>query len=138
MRPTVKVLYMSGYADNVFVHNGTIDEGTHFIGKPFTPTELTSKVREVLDCGSNNHADVYEQAVNTSAGTHERPLNKAALQVLPEDILARLRTAVTAARYNDIVELIETIRATEPDLAIQLRRMVEAFDYDTMRALWDR
>ena len=58
--------------------------------------------------------------------------------MLPEDILARLRTAVTAARYNDIVELIETIRATEPDLAIQLRRMVEAFDYDTMRALWDR
>jgi PAS domain S-box-containing protein len=49
MRPTVKVLYMSGYADNAFVRNGEIDEGTHFIGKPFTVGDLANKVREVLD-----------------------------------------------------------------------------------------
>jgi PAS domain S-box-containing protein len=50
MRPAIKVLYMSGYADNAFVHNGVVDEGTHFIGKPFTATDLAHKVREVLDC----------------------------------------------------------------------------------------
>jgi FixJ family two-component response regulator len=49
MRPTVKILYMSGYADNAFVRNGEIDEGTHFIGKPFTVGDLAHKVREVLD-----------------------------------------------------------------------------------------
>ncbi len=49
-RPTIKVLYMSGYADNAFVHNGVVDEGTHFIAKPFTTTDLAHKVREVLDC----------------------------------------------------------------------------------------
>ena len=52
MRPTVKILYMSGYADNAFVHNGVIDEGTHFIGKPFCATDLAHKVREVLDTPS--------------------------------------------------------------------------------------
>jgi two-component system cell cycle sensor histidine kinase/response regulator CckA len=50
MRPTVKVLYMSGYADNAFIHHGVVDEGMKFIGKPFTGTELAHKVRNVLDC----------------------------------------------------------------------------------------
>ena len=48
-RPTVVVLYMSGYADNSFVRNGEIEEGTHFIGKPFTVSDHAHKVREVLD-----------------------------------------------------------------------------------------
>ncbi len=49
-QPAVKVLYMSGYADNEFIHHGVVDEGVHFIGKPFTTTDLAHKVREVLDC----------------------------------------------------------------------------------------
>ena len=65
MRPTVKVIYMSGYADNAVVHNGVVDEGTHFIGKPFSATDLARKVREVLDRDIEDFADVYEQAVNT-------------------------------------------------------------------------
>ena len=48
-RPEVRVLFMSGYADNAFAHHGVIDENTNFIAKPFTGTELGQKVREVLD-----------------------------------------------------------------------------------------
>jgi PAS domain S-box-containing protein len=48
-RPAIKVLYMSGYADAAIVHDGVLDEGTHFISKPFTLTALTRKVREALD-----------------------------------------------------------------------------------------
>jgi two-component system cell cycle sensor histidine kinase/response regulator CckA len=47
-RPTVMVLYMSGYADNAFIRNGVIEEGMHFIGKPFTVIDLAHKVREAL------------------------------------------------------------------------------------------
>ena len=50
-RPGVKVLYMSGYTDKAIAHHGTLDPGTKFIGKPFNSTDLTRKVREVLDEG---------------------------------------------------------------------------------------
>lgn len=48
-RPGLKVLYMSGYSANVISHYGVIDRDIAFIQKPFTPVELTRKVREVLD-----------------------------------------------------------------------------------------
>ena len=47
--PHLKVLYMSGYTDNVIAHRGVLDEGINFIQKPFSVSNLGSKVREVLD-----------------------------------------------------------------------------------------
>jgi PAS domain S-box-containing protein len=61
VRPTVKILYMSGYADAAFVHNGMVDEGTHFIGKPFSATDLARKVREVLDSVIEDFPDEAER-----------------------------------------------------------------------------
>ena len=48
-RPSMKVLYMSGYADKAIVHNGVLEEGIAFLGKPVSPQALLSKVREVLE-----------------------------------------------------------------------------------------
>jgi PAS domain S-box-containing protein len=47
--PRVKVLYMSGYTDNVIAHRGVIDKGVNFIQKPFPVKVLAAKVREVLN-----------------------------------------------------------------------------------------
>src|SRR5579864_2095972 len=49
IRPNVKVLYMSGYTENVIGHNGMLDAGVSLLQKPFTLRDLKGKVREVLD-----------------------------------------------------------------------------------------
>ncbi len=56
LRPGIRVLYMSGYTDDAIAHHGTLAPGSHFIAKPFGATDLTRKVRQVLDGGSA-HAD---------------------------------------------------------------------------------
>ena len=47
--PALKVLFTTGYTRNAVVHNGTLDEDVHLIGKPFTVDELAAKMRRVLE-----------------------------------------------------------------------------------------
>jgi len=42
-------IFMSGYAVDVFKHDGRLDEGLAFLQKPFTPGELLARVRTMLD-----------------------------------------------------------------------------------------
>jgi CheY-like chemotaxis protein len=49
IRPQTKVLYMSGYTENVIGHNGMLDAGIRLLQKPFTLRDLKSRVREALD-----------------------------------------------------------------------------------------
>ena len=48
-RPEMRVLYMSGYADDAIVRHGLLEPGMAFLQKPFAPDILALKVREVLD-----------------------------------------------------------------------------------------
>ncbi len=52
LRPTVKVLFMSGYTDDAILRHDVLGSDVAFLQKPFTPDSLTRKVREVLDHGS--------------------------------------------------------------------------------------
>ena len=49
IRPAMRILYASGYTDEVIAHHGVLEPGTEFIHKPFTPESLSLKVRQVLD-----------------------------------------------------------------------------------------
>jgi signal transduction histidine kinase/ActR/RegA family two-component response regulator len=49
LRPNVRVLYMSGYANDTIVHTGLVGDDQPFLPKPFTPRDLAVTIREILD-----------------------------------------------------------------------------------------
>jgi CheY-like chemotaxis protein len=49
LRPDMKVLYSSGYTDDVIGQHGNVQEQLNFISKPYSITALGKKLRQVLD-----------------------------------------------------------------------------------------
>lgn len=49
IRPSMKVLFTSGYAEKAVLHQRILTAGVPFLEKPFAPPDLARKVREVLD-----------------------------------------------------------------------------------------
>ena len=47
--PNTKILFTSAYTGNAIVHQGILNEGVMLLQKPFTPSALANKVREVLN-----------------------------------------------------------------------------------------
>jgi PAS domain S-box-containing protein len=47
-RPGIRVLYMSGYTENVVTSGGLLEHGLAFLQKPFSPAALVQRIREVL------------------------------------------------------------------------------------------
>jgi len=97
----MKVLYMSGYSDDVIAHSGVLHRGVAYMQKPFTPVELAEKVREVL------------------ARKQRRILiadDEPAVRSLFQDALTEAGYQVLAASNGR--EAMEIVRAAHPDLVI--------------------
>jgi two-component system cell cycle sensor histidine kinase/response regulator CckA len=50
--PGIRILYMSGYTEDTIVHHGMLDNAVSLLQKPFTPTSMARRVREVLDAAA--------------------------------------------------------------------------------------
>ncbi|MBS1855668.1 MAG: PAS domain S-box protein [Acidobacteria bacterium] len=48
-RPEMKVIFMSGYSDDVISREGLLDPGIDYLAKPFTAEAMAQKIRIVLD-----------------------------------------------------------------------------------------
>lgn len=48
LRPGIRVLFVSGYTENVITTGGMLEKGLAFLQKPFSPAVLVEKVCEVL------------------------------------------------------------------------------------------
>ena len=49
LSPDLKCIFMSGYTSNTIAHHGVLDEGVHFVQKPFSKRDLATIIRKVLD-----------------------------------------------------------------------------------------
>jgi len=49
LNPSLKRLFMSGYTANVIAHHGVLDEGVHFLQKPFSKKDLADSIKEALE-----------------------------------------------------------------------------------------
>jgi YesN/AraC family two-component response regulator len=49
LKPSVKVLYISGYTDDIIHKQGIRDETVNFISKPVSGSDLLLKIRSILD-----------------------------------------------------------------------------------------
>jgi PAS domain S-box-containing protein len=48
IRPAVKIVFTSGYTEDVIAHHGVIDQNVAYLGKPYTPESMLDKITEVL------------------------------------------------------------------------------------------
>jgi CheY-like chemotaxis protein len=47
-RPALKVLFITGYAENAVLSHGHLDSGMHVMTKPFAMDALASRIRELI------------------------------------------------------------------------------------------
>ncbi|HYQ28419.1 MAG TPA: response regulator, partial [Polyangiaceae bacterium] len=68
MRPDLKVLYMSGYANDELVNHSLGERGFLFLQKPFAPMELVRKVRELAELAAEDALLSTPAPLSSSSG----------------------------------------------------------------------
>ena len=68
LRPDLKVLYMSGYANDALVNHDVVERGFVFLQKPFSPLELVRKVRELAALAASEAAADAQAPVSSDSG----------------------------------------------------------------------
>jgi two-component system, cell cycle sensor histidine kinase and response regulator CckA len=92
VRPGTRVLYMSGYADEVLAFHGIDRPEMAFIQKPFTATELAEKVDKLLSADRGKSAE--RKSARTAGNSRVIP-NRSKIKFGTSDILAKIRNLLT-------------------------------------------
>ena len=60
LRPSLKVLFTSGYTENALTHNGKLEPGVLLLSKPYAQTDLARMVRKAISSKPNAHAETRD------------------------------------------------------------------------------
>jgi two-component system, cell cycle sensor histidine kinase and response regulator CckA len=128
LRPALKVLYISGYSADVLAPQGVLAPGVAYMAKPFSPAELSRKIREVLGEHVTAHILVidHDAAVRTAL---DRLLTDSGYEVflaangsaglkIAEERAIDVAIADLATPEGDGLETLPRLRAIHPDLRI--------------------
>jgi two-component system, cell cycle sensor histidine kinase and response regulator CckA len=72
-RPSIPVLFMSGYPDDALSAGGALQGGTSFLQKPFRVSTLGTKVAEVLRAAGSASGDSSSTSSDTSSDSASEP-----------------------------------------------------------------
>jgi PAS domain S-box-containing protein len=118
-RPNLKVLFTTGYARDVIMHQGRLEEGVELLSKPFTRLQLAHRVREVLDSNGSKNARPAVLVVDDEA------LVAQFLAETLEDMGFRVITAGTVADALVTAKTSEPLAAALVDLGLPDRSGLE-------------
>ncbi len=76
--PRARLLFTSGYVDDGVLKQHGIDSTSAFLQKPFTPSDLACKLRDVIDCVQTESESLGLSRVDGTRGSLELPLSSAA------------------------------------------------------------
>ncbi len=125
IHPKVKVIFMSGFTDNVVIHNGESDERTVYVQKPFTASDIAVIIHQQLITGSSHSSELQilmiddeediRKLVSRTARKKGHVLFEAADDEEAIQVLASNTIDVIIVDYNLIgmtgVEVLTKIRA---------------------------
>ena len=107
-RPELKVIFMSGYTDEIIARQGVLDDGVTFLQKPFGSDDLLPLVSEVL---KNDQAALPDPVMSVLIVDDEEPMRQV-LKILLEPAFRVVGEATTG---REAIEMTATLR---PDLII--------------------
>lgn len=108
-RPDVKVLMTTGYARNAIVHDGRLEPGVQLITKPFTYTDLASKVRSILDAPARSGRILLVE---------DEPLIRLSTAEQLEALGFKIETAGSAAEAMSKLKLAGDVEAAIIDVGL--------------------
>ena len=142
LRPDIHVLFMSGYSGNVNAPPGVLDQGVHFIEKPFSAEELARKVRAVLGAPSPAASILVAEDEAAMRGFLRAILQHAGYQVIEAadgmEALQKARSLHVDLVIADLVlperEGLETIQALRREVpGVRLIAISETFGDQSLK-----